>query len=91
MQSKPFPIKQIQITNSCVNLLFSRQTFHPEVIDSSEEAVIIRMDDEDIPMQLLNSAECEIMTAGNRVRRGIASQVRRKGRYLYLTCLWKNL
>ena len=90
MQAKPVPIKQIQITNSFINLLFSKQTFHPEIIDSGEKAVIIRMDDEDIPVQLVDSAECEIMTADNRVRRGIASRVQRKGRHLYMTCLWKD-
>ena len=89
-QPNPVPIKQVQITNSYVNLLLSKPVFHPEIIDSKKESVLIRMDDQGIPMELLDRVECEIMTAGDKVRRGFASDVHREGRYLYMTCQWKD-
>lgn len=89
-QPRHVPIKQIQIMDSCVNLLFSRQTLHPEIIDSKKESVLIRMDDQGIPMELLDRVECEIITAGDKARRGFSSDVHREGRYLYMTCRWKD-
>jgi hypothetical protein len=90
MKPYPVPIKQILITNSCVNLLLSEQTCHPEIMSSNEDKVLIRMEQQDIPAQLISRVECEIVMSDNTVRRGFTSHVSRNGRYFYLTWYWKR-